>query len=607
MKTKFLLVALFAFLFSANFATAQNPHWLYLGSNVDTNDIYGNPVNLFDTLSSGKAVLLCLASTQNQESFALHQSGILEAVHNQLGDSICVLWVEADSSTTVADILGIGSHTLCNWTQTSNGNPVHYRLIDCPTIHVHCEHEESSSELFFISPLHHFCEPLEEHYGFDINSDTDTVIARLRNLLSIYPRHGVPPTVDIFGPTELVADVYYHYFLRITSIDELSDITWYFEGGDPPTSTLSSPFVTWHTPGTYNVQLSATNTSGTTVVTLPVTVADGWQWGDTISYCGNDAFMQSIGTNDTSFSWGIKIPSRYMENRTFLTATNLFVEYPGHYTLNLYQGGDEVPESLVYSHEVTITAAHEWVEIPVQGNYRINPDLPLWITFQSSDVAYPATYAYYSGDRNGSYCYVNENWQSVLNISQNLEATWMIKAVTAHVDPPFDITIDGPDHGIVGESYTFAANGPEGSLFDWLIPGGVIDSIGETAATAHFNEPGEYTISATGTLYGSSISATHTIMISDTSTQQINFQLSTFNFQLSIYPNPTDDIINIVGDGIQHISVINATGQTVISCGAANQLSLKSLNSGIYIIRLITTTGTYSQKIHIIHNGTKRQ
>ena len=438
MKTKYLLVALLALLFSTNNAAAQNPYWEYLGNNIDTNDIYGNPVNLFDTLSAGKVVLLCFASTQDQESYALHQSGILEAVHNQLGDSICVIWVESDSSTNVADILGTGSQTLGNWTMGNNGNPVHYRLIDCPTCHVHCEHEESASELFFITPLHHFCEPLEEQYGFDINSDLDTVIARIHNLLSIYPRPGALPVVDLFGPTDLVADVYYRYHFRITSIDQLLDITWHFEDADPSTSTLSSPAVVWHTPGEYNVQLSVTNTTGTTVATLPVTVAAGWQWGDTISYCGDEPLIQSIGTNDTSFSWGMKIPNRYLLGRTMLTGTSLYVENPGHYTLNVYQGGEEAPETLVYSNEQFIATENAWADIPLQDNYLLDTTQSLWITYRSRDVSLPASYIYYMGDPNGSYCFVNNTWQSVMHVSSMVEATWMIKAFTSSAIIPPD-------------------------------------------------------------------------------------------------------------------------------------------------------------------------
>jgi len=42
---------------------------------------------------------------------------------------------------------------------------------------------------------------------------------------------------------------------------------WVFQGGTPATATSSNPIVSWSTPGTYSVQLTATNANGSSVVT----------------------------------------------------------------------------------------------------------------------------------------------------------------------------------------------------------------------------------------------------------------------------------------------------------------------------------------------------
>ncbi|MEX1190762.1 MAG: T9SS type A sorting domain-containing protein, partial [Brumimicrobium sp.] len=62
----------------------------------------------------------------------------------------------------------------------------------------------------------------------------------------------------------------------------------------------------------------------------------------------------------------------------------------------------------------------------------------------------------------------------------------------------------------------------------------------------------------------------------------------------SIYPNPTNSILNIQSDKvIQKISVFNYLGELVIQENgqALNQINVEQLNKGIYVIRMIGKDG----------------
>ena len=71
--------------------------------------------------------------------------------------------------------------------------------------------------------------------------------------------------------------------------------------------------------------------------------------------------------------------------------------------------------------------------------------------------------------------------------------------------------------------------------------------------------------------------------------------------KVSVYPNPVEDQLNIVAEGLRGIAVYNAMGQLVqtVEIGGQNQFTLEVGNypTGIYTIRLVTATGVQSKTI----------
>lgn len=74
--------------------------------------------------------------------------------------------------------------------------------------------------------------------------------------------------------------------------------------------------------------------------------------------------------------------------------------------------------------------------------------------------------------------------------------------------------------------------------------------------------------------------------------------LSVVNANISIYPNPTNNILNIQIDAtIEAISVYNFQGQNVLNVSNTNQLDLSNLAEGAYIVQINTDKGTARKTI----------
>ena len=70
---------------------------------------------------------------------------------------------------------------------------------------------------------------------------------------------------------------------------------------------------------------------------------------------------------------------------------------------------------------------------------------------------------------------------------------------------------------------------------------------------------------------------------------------------VSLYPNPTDGIVNIESTGTMTISVMNMLGQKVIETTATDNanIDLSGFESGIYMVRIETENGIKTEKINV--------
>ena len=67
---------------------------------------------------------------------------------------------------------------------------------------------------------------------------------------------------------------------------------------------------------------------------------------------------------------------------------------------------------------------------------------------------------------------------------------------------------------------------------------------------------------------------------------------------VSVYPNPTNGIVNINAEGIKNIMIINALGQKVYET-VDNQIDLSQFGNGIFMLRIETENGVSTQRIMV--------
>ena len=81
----------------------------------------------------------------------------------------------------------------------------------------------------------------------------------------------------------------------------------------------------------------------------------------------------------------------------------------------------------------------------------------------------------------------------------------------------------------------------------------------------------------------------------DEVTETVNVQ------NIQVYPNPTNGLLNLEGQGSMHISVSNLLGQKVMELNAEGDTSidLSRFDSGFYLIRIETENGVSVQKINL--------
>lgn len=69
------------------------------------------------------------------------------------------------------------------------------------------------------------------------------------------------------------------------------------------------------------------------------------------------------------------------------------------------------------------------------------------------------------------------------------------------------------------------------------------------------------------------------------------------NSNVTLYPNPTSNVLHIQAEGVQEVSVVDLSGRTVMTKNNTNVINMGELANGVYFVRVITNNGVASQKV----------
>ena len=271
-------------------------------------------------------------------------------------------------------------------------------------------------------------------------------------------------------------------------------------------------------------------------------------YGDTVSYCGNSSFANSIGAGG-SLTWGIRIPAAMHSHRQYLTDVMLYVQYAGTYGLSIYQGSTTSAATLAATQTATFSSANQnmWNTIHLSSPVALDSTQPVWIVFSNNTLTYPATLCSVTGDTNGSLLTLDNGstWYSLYSASGgSLNGTWMIRAILANSGTP-SISISGPASTGVGIPTTFTVTGPSTATCSWQLSGATPDTATGSSATVTWNTPGTYNVTVSTIWSGTTLSDTLPVTVH-------SCIIDTFPYTMGFEPNESLDCwyrIDQDGDG----------------------------------------------------------
>ncbi len=163
-----------------------------------------------------------------------------------------------------------------------------------------------------------------------------------------------------------------------------------------------------------------------TLFKQPEPFTGGWLHYD------DGTYASSIGTGQPSpCYWGVSFPDT--EEYAGYSVTKLAVydaapDYAGTYTANVYFGGTDAPGTLVSTQEVTLTGVADFVEIELGQAIALDGTQPLWITFYTPNITYPAAGSAFTGNINSDWISLDGTTWNHASTDYNLFYSWMIRA-----------------------------------------------------------------------------------------------------------------------------------------------------------------------------------
>lgn len=156
--------------------------------------------------------------------------------------------------------------------------------------------------------------------------------------------------------------------------------------------------------------------------------------GDTLSYCGQGRRLTSYGrgASNPEVCWGIRLPASLFADGRKIAAAQFYVDKPGTYDVTVFCG-TATPTTVVCQQSATLadSLTDAWYTFQFDSTAAPDPNRSVWVIMHSTDIPYPASSTYCSGNQYamlwGESYQPSSNWQKY---------SYMVRVITTTATEP---------------------------------------------------------------------------------------------------------------------------------------------------------------------------
>lgn len=294
---------------------------------------------------------------------------------------------------------------------------------------------------------------------------------------------------------------------------------------------------------------------------------------NTINYDKGE-YITSIGTS--SHNWGIMIPSEklgiYKDAK--ITAIEIFDACESTYSFSIHNGKTPNTNNLIHKESFTTTNSNEFITFELANDINFDSDKDLWLTAKASGGV-PIPCGDFVGLANSNMLKVGSSWKSASEYDMNY--SWLIRL---HIEMTEDFT-NNLSYNIYRQNELIASDLKSTTYIDKDISDGDVcynvDVIYD-----------DYTIVSSGDIC-------LTVKLDEDDKNDKDEDKS-----LKVFPNPTDDYLEIKAQGIKNVKIYSILGNIILNEDVNSnivKIDMRKYGSGLYIVVITAESENSIEKI----------
>lgn len=346
--------------------------------------------------------------------------------------------------------------------------------------------------------------------------------------------------------------------------------------------------------------------------------------GDTLGYT-NDIYVDSWGYSTARpFYWGIKLEPEVLGVHTHLDGVQAYFK-EGTYVLRVYNG-DTPADSTVMDSLSFIITEEGWTTLAFDSVLSINATQPVWITLYNDDITYPACAGVYCGHQLAAYgTSSGTSWNP-----PSSKRSFLIRGIfhTSEISHQLIVHLADSNAGSVSGSGIY----PEGAYVEiaaTAAPCQVFshwnDGVTENPRVVMVSQDTIFTAYFDEVVYCDTVTIDTTVAItwegltcSESGTYSVSYStaegcdsirvlllsvtpevgIGTFDASsVSVYPNPTEGVVQLLIEGVIEVRVYDAEGRQVARFASGQEVDLGDLPDGTYLLWVKSSQGTATYRV----------